>query len=290
MRPPVGRSVIAVTKEYHGLGNRARVVFGAQSLARSNDRNIYAVWPVTRAFGARLDQLWETDIPTIPRWFSQSLRIRFPYRDETLTWMTDATSERIWQIRTAHALRLPSGTDSWQDELHLTRPVAPIAQRIVDFHAQHLVGHPWVGVMVRAHPHSHAETLRASPVDWYVDRMKQMQDTYPDLRFYVSADVPQVQQEVIDAVRGSIGLNDKGDYNSVAGLSAAVVDLYLLAGSVHLLGPHFSSFPELATHLAGVESLALETSRTPDDRAFDPRHASIAPNPLRPHDRVGITL
>lgn len=289
MPVPRGRSIVAVTRKFHGLGNRARVVFGARALARSTDRLLYTVWPVTTAFGARLDQLWEVDIPTVPQWFSRAMSVRYPYRDETLSWTSDVGNQRVWQIRTAHALHLPGGASAWERELHAVRPVQRIADRVRRFHDDELRGHVWIGVMIRAHPHSHAETLAASPVEWYVRRLRALREEHGDVRFYISADTEQAQQEVMSAIPGCVGLTGKGAYNSVAGLRAAVADLYLLAASAHLIGPHFSSFPELATRLAGSNMIKLETSRTDESRRFQPASATAAPDPLRPHERVPLT-
>src|SRR4029453_4160491 len=58
--------VVGVTGRYHGLGNRMRVVLGAQALARFEGRSFRYVWPTGRGFGARLDALWEVHAPRWP--------------------------------------------------------------------------------------------------------------------------------------------------------------------------------------------------------------------------------
>ncbi len=64
-----------------------------------------------------------------------------------------------------------------------------------------------------------------------------------------------------------------------------MVDLYLLASSCHILGPHFSSFPELA-HFLTLGQVPLETS-VGDSYAEvrPPLRVSIAADPVTPRLR-----
>ncbi|MET0819342.1 MAG: hypothetical protein ABWY58_00130 [Aeromicrobium sp.] len=288
MRSRSDRTVIAAVRKHHGLGNRVRVVLGTRSLARSTGRAFRYAWPVNDAFGARLDELWEIDDATIHPAVSRALTVRYPYRDESLSWLDDAKDDRIWQIRTAHALHLPAAATPWDEELRDLRPVAEIRDRVRAFHDQHLAGSAYVGVMIRAHHVSHDETLKESPLTWYLDRLRTIHEQRPDLRFFVSADTPEAQQAVHAAIPGCVSLTDKGAYNSLDGLTSAVVDLYLMASSAHLLGAHLSSFPELGQRLAGP-ALALETSRSDPRSVFDPHgDLTVAPDPTLPHLRTSV--
>jgi hypothetical protein len=143
--------------------------------------------------------------------------------------------------------------------------------------------------MLRTHRISHAETLQASPVEWYVDRLNRIREAHPELRLFVSADTPEGLERLRAEVPGCVGVADKGAYNSREGLRAAVTDLYLLAASAHLVGPHFSSFPELAQKLAGPQ-LRLETSRTGPSSAFETGPLSLASDPVVPHRRDALRL
>lgn len=279
-------TVIAVTRKRHGLGNRLRVTLGARSLARFSGREFAYVWPTGADFGAGFDELWEFGEKRISTLRSRLLSVRHPYRRHDLDWLDGAGDDRIWQIRTAHALHLPPGAVAWGEELQALRPVPAIAARVESFFSEHFAGVPYVGVMVRAHAVSNAETLKHSPIGWYIDRMRQVEAEHPGIRFFLSADTEQAQREVIDAVPGTVALSDKGGYNTKAALVSSVVDLYLLAGSTHLLAPHYSSFPEIAQQLAGP-SLRLETSMTDAAARFgaDDRPVVVA-DPLRPAQRL----
>ena len=260
--------VIACPKKFHGLGNRLRLVLGSESLAEWTGRSFAYSWPVGRAFGARLDELWRYDRPTISGPRARLLTLRHPYRREDLTWMPDAADDRVWMMRTPHALRLPAGATPWGQRFRELELVSDLATRVTAFHAAHLAGGPYIGVMVRTHPVSNAQTLERSPLSWFIDRMAQARRERPDVPFFVSADTTEGQRAILDAFPRSYALADKGAYNTEAALRSSVVDLYLLAGAGHVLGPHYSSFPELSQQLAGV-SLRLETSMTSAEARLD---------------------
>ncbi|MFE7845377.1 hypothetical protein ACFUTX_09330 [Microbacterium sp. NPDC057407] len=281
-------TVVAVTRKRHGLGNRLRVTLGSRSLARWAQRDFAYVWPTGDTFGATFDELWQFGEKRISTLRSRLLSARHPYRSHDLTWLAAGRDDRVWQVRTAHALHLPPGATAWGEELQSLTPVPSIAGRVESFYSQHLEGGPYVGVMVRAHAVSNTETLRHSPVSWYIERMKQVSDEHPGIRFFLSADTAEAQEQVFDAVPGTVALSDKGGYNTKAALISSVVDLYLLASSTHLLAPHYSSFPEIAQQLAGP-TLRLETSMTDASTRFGvDDHPVVVSDPLRPSVRVPV--
>ena len=283
-----GRWVIAAPRPWHGLGNRIRSVLGARVLAQRHDRQFAYAWPTGRKFGARLDDLWTIADPTVPEPVVRLTALRYPFRDASLSWVAEAQSQRVWQVRTAHALDFADGTSAWEPELQSLSPVADIAQRVTDLHDRHLGDVPYVGVMIRTHSVAHSATIETSPTEWFVDRMRQLRSAHPTLRFFVSSDTEEALDVVSRSVGGCVGQRDKGPYNSRRALKASVVDLYLLAGSVHIVGPHHSSFPELAQRLAGPR-LAMETPTT-EERSADLDDLSRPPDPLKPHLRVPTTL
>lgn len=286
-----GPSLLAVAGKWHGLGNRVRAILGSRVLARHEGRHFAYVWPTGSQFGATLEQLWEFDAPRVPSAASRLLTPKYPYRDNTLTWLDPAArAERLWQIRTAHALLLPGQCPAWELDLQALQPSAEIRQLLLRASAQMPPGNPHVGVMIRTNTNAHADTLKHSPVQWYVRRMRQIREFWPEVHFYLSADTPEAFREVRQEIPHCHGQENKGAYNSKEALIASVVDLYMLAASAHLLAPHFSSFPELSQRMAGP-GLRLETSMTGPaavltaDMLAGPAGCSMAPNPLQPHIR-----
>ncbi|MFP7760253.1 hypothetical protein [Marisediminicola sp. LYQ85] len=280
------RSLVAVTGVRHGLGNRVRVVLGCRSLARAEGRAFFYTWTTGADFGATMDELWSFNERTMSRSAARALAVRFPYRDNTLEWLDDAArADRVLQIKTPHALVLPAGAVPWDHDLRALRPVGAIVDRVRAIHKSSLAPQPYVGVMIRSHQNSHAATRETSPVEWYVRRMKEIREVEPDMRFFVSADTEEARAFVSEQVPGTVSQSDKGAFNSAAGLRSAVADLYLLASSTRLLGPHFSSFPELAQKLAG-DGMVLETPMsTPEP--FDRTTAlTVVEDPSRPSVRL----
>jgi hypothetical protein len=281
-------TVIAYNGYDSGLGNRVRVVLGAQSLAELEGRSLRYVWPTGPLFGPRFSDLWEFQGRTVPRAVSRVLARRYPYVDASLDWLDDAKRrERVWQIRTGSELRLPPGARPWAEAYRQLVPVDPIAQAVLRFHERELAGEPYVGVMIRAHAVSHAETRAASPVEWFEARMRRIAAERPGTRFFVSCDVAEVQERICRSVPGAVGQVDKGPYNSTAGVRAAVTDLYLLAGSGYLLGPHYSSFLHLAQHLA-ADTIPVETAVKDEPAEVEPALLGTVADPLRPAVRRSV--
>ncbi|MCU1437736.1 MAG: hypothetical protein JWP66_823 [Naasia sp.] len=269
-----------------GLGNRIRVTLGGQSLAEAEGRDFFYVWPTGELFGAQFSDLWEYRAPVLTRAVSRLLARRWDYVDHNVsTWLTDAKRrERLWQIRTGSEIALPDGVQPWQDRFRKLVPASQIADRVNRFFDERLRGVPYAGVMVRAHSVSHQRTKDASPVEWFIDKMRAVREREPDIRFFISCDVPEVQARIKREIPGTVGLTDKGGYNTLDGVRSSVTDLYLLASAGQLIGPHFSSFIHLARYLV-EDRLPLSTS------ALDPgpvRSADLplATDPLRPAARA----
>lgn len=279
-------AVLAVTDKNHGLGNRVRSVLGSLLLARSESRAFAYAWPVGKEFGAKLDELWEFDAPVVSTVTSRAATLVFPYRDNKLQWLDEeARTRRLWQIRTPHALMLPPGCPPWEEELRALTPSEQVRQGILEAFRDGPDGEPYVGVMIRTHAKAHPQTLRQSPLTWYLRRMQAITDWWPEVQFYVSTDTPGAFHEVRRHFAHCHGTAEKGPYNSQRALMASVVDVYMLASGCHLLAPHFSSFPELSQRLAGPQ-LRLETSMNTRKSALVTGMAlSMAPNPLKPFDR-----
>lgn len=275
-------TIVSVSRYRWGLGNRVRTLLGAARLAQATERSLVYVWPTGREFGPRMTDLWEFPHRRIPQVASRTLALRYPYQDEKLGWLDDQAGRTLWQIRTPHALELPATMGSWTDLLRELRPAPAISERVRTFTTANLSGAPYVGVMIRAHDRSHTKTLQTSPVEWFLTRMEELSAAHPGIRFFISCDVEAVAQEICRKVPGAVTQSDKGQYNTVAGVQAAVADLYLLAGSGYILGPHWSSFVDLADYLAGG-LLPLVTPGT--QREPTGFFATPAADPLRPWDR-----
>ena len=269
-----------------GLGNRIRVVLSSQILAEQEDRELLYVWPTGPKFGPRFTELFDFHGGrAVPRSASRLLAKRYAYRDHSLEWLTDEVrGERVWQVRTGAPLTLPPGSPTWGERLRSLTPAADIAIRVENFFDRELAGERYVGVMIRAHQVSHPETKKASPVEWFIERMQAIRADRPDTRFFICCDVPEVQAYVAKTMGGCVAQDDKGGYNSTPGVKSSVVDLYLLAGANHLIAPHYSSFIHMAQHLGG-DVISIQTSRTAPVEHVDLDRLPLTGSPLTPWRR-----
>lgn len=272
--------VIAANIDEAGLGNRMRFTLSAQSLAEATGREFKYVWPV-RTFGAHLRDLWDFN-PSLEMEEQTSLEITLTY-PKVSEKVRPPDEQAVWHFRSAQALPLPKGAMPWTVRLKTLVPTEGVQRRVLEMYDQSLADAAYVGVMIRAHEKSHAQTLTHSPVEWYLQRMKDLTAANPGVKFFVSCDVPDVQEQVLSSVPGSFGLTNKGDYGSKAGIVSSVVDLYLLASSSYMLTPYWSSFPTLAWYLA-AGCMPMENSQSGRAES-DVLMVPATENPLRPHVR-----
>lgn len=289
---PRRQALLVYTGRRDGLGNRVRALLSAQALAEAEERDLYYVWSTDKYFGPRMDQLWDfTAGRRVPRLVSRSLAPLAPFRGPRRVVLDDALRRsRLWQIR-SHGLAIAwadpaweapgaTGPRPWTAILRELTPVDDIAERIRAVFETRLRGGPYVGVQVRTHAVSHARTISSSPVDWFASRMRQIRAQWPSVPFFLSCDTPAAQARLMREFDGCVALEDKGGYNTTAGVRSALVDLYLLACSQHLVGASYSSFVEMAVFLCNGR-VPFERPDQPLDGAVD-LSLGLAADPLRP--------
>jgi hypothetical protein len=280
--------LIVASKPLHGLGNRVRLVLSGQALAHSVGRDFDYYWPVGSGFGARLTDLWAFQDSIAPL-TDLALRLVAPYRDPVAL-LNDPQGGRqpIWHIRSPNALPVPDGVQSWHDSLAALHLRPALADAVRSLHSREFGAKPYVGVMVRTHQNAHDQTKQQSPLSWYVGRMHELQDTLGDVRFYLSCDTPEADALLRSEFTTATSLPKSGAYNSRQAIEESVIDLYLLASSCHILGPHYSSFPELA-HFLTLGQVPLETSVGDSYAQVRPAVVlSIADDPVTPRLRTVV--
>lgn len=282
------RRLIVASKPLHGLGNRVRLVLSGDALATATDRRFDYYWPVGPGFGARFTELWSFQ-ESIPAAVDVALRVIAPFRDPSQLVDDPAAARlRIWHLRSGSALPLPPAAPDWR-QAFAGLPLKPdLADAVRELHAAEFGDQPYVGVMVRTHPNAHELTKQHSPLSWYVDRMRELQSELGDIRFYLSCDTSAADAELRTLFRSATSLPKSGSYNSAQAIRESVVDLYLLAASCHILGPHHSSFPELA-HFLTLGQVPLETSVGESFARIRPDVSpTIAPDPVNPRVRQAV--
>ena len=255
--------VVAYNGGDAGLGNRMRVTLGASRYAAHRGLPFLYVWPSTPQFEPQLTELWEWSSGVkLPRALSRAAGRITGYEGHDLR---ELGSRRIIQIRTGAELILPDGAGDWRDDLRALVPVPEIADVVTTLHREQFGNEPYVGVQLRVHDVSHAKTKDTSPVDWFTDRMRLLLAERPETRFYISCDVLEVKEQILRDFPTASAHVVSARYNSTAAVRAAIVDLYLLASSSYMLGPHFSSFIEMAQFLADMKVPTDKPEERPKD-------------------------
>jgi hypothetical protein len=276
------RTLVSYTRG--GLGNRMRALLGALVVAKLQNRRFFYVWEVNGQFAAPITALWS--FPHLrANTYLADLAHRLGVRryDESLQDLDTVNLQRHIQISTAREMRHPVLKEGWREELRALTPVEDVAKRVQETWEK-LDRHPYVGVMIRAHAKTHEKTKQRSPVDWYLGRMEEIATLCPDISFFLSTDSPEAQALVRQRFDRVIVQEDKGQYNSLTGLQAAVADLYLLASSAYMLKPYWSSFPAMAQALAGP-LLRYEDSETPKSSPIPLGQVPMPSDPMRPSFR-----
>jgi hypothetical protein len=285
MHPVLARRALVAYNGYNtGLGNRLRVVLSCQSLAELENREFSYVWPTGKLFGPKFSELFDFRGRVVSRSTSRLLAKVYPYLNADLDWLADPKiqSRRIWQIRSGSEVKLPDDAVPWPEKLRALHPNPGITARVEQAFQNRFADRGYIGVSVRVHSVSHQVTKDVSPVEWFLEELSQIRATAPNTPIFISCDVPEVQQRIEQSIEGAWGFKDKGDYNSKAGIESAICDLYLLASSGFILGPHFSSFVHLAQHLAGG-LVKMKTSQSPTTaQQPDLQALSMVNDPLRP--------
>jgi hypothetical protein len=282
MRPERG---LLLAHVYGGLGNRMRTLLSAAEVADLDGRRLVYVWPRSHRFRPSLRQLWEFEHPAAPRLVSRiagrmsdAIREEVPPADER-------SSRWLLYVKSPHTLKREDG--SFYPFAHRLRALTlaeDIADEVRTFWAGRFSTAPYVALSVRANAQAHSRTLQESPVDWYLARMGEIRAQHPDVPFFLSCDSPSAEQYMKSKFDDVHSIEDRGGYNSTRGLKKSVADLYLMASSDWIVGPHWSTFAPMSAALAD-DKVPYETSvdAWPDELVLG--SAGQVEDPTRPWQR-----
>lgn len=247
-----------------GLGNRVRALLGAKELADRNNWDFSYTWDARSAgLTAELGDLWEHTFNRESPFAVTVRRLprrRFDSRD-LREWPTGLENRRRIDLKTGGYITDRAGEHfDWGKQLRALTPAAEVARRI-DLVSNEMGAGNFVGVMIRAHSESHPKSIEFSPVSWYEQRMRELLELHPHMRFYISCDVPEVADELVSKFPMAMTQHNKGAYNTTSGTQAAVADLYMLASASGLLRPFYSSFTTMASALSN-HAILLEDSQS----------------------------
>lgn len=235
-----------------GLGNRLRFTLSAAIAAKDLGRKFGYVWPTGELFGRKFVDLWqyeEEELPEVPK--------------EVPIW--DASSEPwkvpngSFRVKSGNVVTVGGDVNRWEKSLRELSLQPRIEEKVQTVFSEARLGE-FQGVQVRASQKSHSNTIASSPISWFERRLDKILHDSDD-KIYLSCDDKAaqnlLQRRAPDRI---VALDVPSGYNDGAALDKAVVDLYVLAQAKYLIGPHWSSFVELAWALAD-RRVPLETSQ-----------------------------
>ena len=166
--------------------------------------------------------------------------------------------------------RMPGA--QWGEKLKLKPPFRKAADNLI---SQLPPGVPLIGVSIRTN-RAHPASRKHSPVSWFKARMQRILDVIPRAHFFVSADQFKVERNLRKVFGDKVTVQDKEySYNSTSGVTEAVLDLYALGNTHHVLYPHGSSFAPHAAYLQPLgRAPTMETAKS--SPATDDYFSSLA--------------
>ena len=135
------------------------------------------------------------------------------------------------------------------DRFSVFRPLASILQEI-DTRCS-LFGTNTVGVHIRRTDNT--LSIAQSPTRLFIERMKKEIEQNGDTTFYLASDSEEDKRSIVNRFGNRVFTSvHKADRNSLEGMQEALVELYLLSHTRHVLGAVHSSFSETAAQIGKI--------------------------------------
>jgi hypothetical protein len=253
-----------------GLANRLRVIANGIWLKRKLNTQLYVIWNQGHELNCPYHLLLEPiiDFTVIPkkrvfdfvtRTAQPNSKSRFKAKLKNLIarveiCITDEDHQLIDVYETVrHHKRIyiktcQRFTDSI-DEFKLFKPIPSLNLKINEL--LDLLGLTAVGVQVRRTDNT--MSIANSPLELFTGRMKELLAADETTRFFLATDDVNVELE-LKLIFGDRIISPPKDLSrqTVAGIQAAVVDLFVLAGTGRILGSYWSSFSEVAAWVGDI--------------------------------------
>lgn len=230
-----------------GLGSRLRAVLGAYAYCRYDGRQLRVHWPRQfprhkHDFAARLSDLW--------------IYPGEDFEEGPPRMRTNWDPSDNMEIRTCHphifADHMPGGfTKSLGSYLvDGTFSPTPAVQDVISRTIHKWGGEPTVGINIRS---IRPGTDRVAPVEWYVERMKEIHDRVPGVVFFMSLDMEETSQAVRSALpKCSIIESGKSYDYDASGITHCAAELHILAEHCDwFIGAETSCFSQIVQWMRG---------------------------------------
>jgi hypothetical protein len=258
---------------YGGLANRMKAIDAAMALAHDTNNDLDIIWFRDQGLNCRFNELFQPldrkgvriiegglrelillDRPRrknlfVPRLFQQRQFDACSYGGETTERFYNRFDFRSWATRRkvyiASCVYFYVSED--QPLFNLFKPI-PVLQQKIDTVTQQF-DEPVVGIHIRRT--DNVASIRESPTELFIKRMKQEPE---NTRFYLATDSEE-EKNHLRLIFGEriISSPQQANRNTVEGMQAALVELYLLSRTRNLIGSSKSSYSETAAQLSGIQ-------------------------------------
>jgi len=136
------------------------------------------------------------------------------------------------------------------EALDLFKPVPSLLKKIGDLTS--VFDSHTIGIHIRRS--DNIQAIQHSPLEAFIHFMEKEALRYPEVKFYLATDSPEVEHELNTRFPGRIIIHRKTlDRNSEKGIQDALIDLYCLSRTSRIIGSYYSSFSEVAAQISGIE-------------------------------------
>lgn len=258
-----------------GLANRMKAIDSAVALAKDARKELRIIWFKDWGLNCRFDELFQPlalpnvkvqeaslsdllvyDRPRkknfrLPRLFQRLLFDACIYEDEATQLFYKSFDFRSWAEgrRTYIASCVYFYPQSERKLFSIFHPIAPLQQKIDESCSR--FGEHTLGVHIRRT--DNIASISQSPTELFFERMEEETRQHEDTVFYLATDSEEDKKRLKEQFGERIVTSSrKADRGNVEGMQDALVELYILSRTGHILGSMQSSYSETAAQISGI--------------------------------------
>ncbi len=260
-----------------GLANRMKAIDSAIALAEETRNALKVIWFKDQGLNCSFQELFQPILPQEtyisvkeacltdllindrPRkknlylpWLFQKLRFdKVLYEQETTRMFYNHFDFAAWcrQQNVYIASCVYFHTSTHKLPFTVFRPTLQLQKKIENVTADFYPN--TIGVHIRRT--DNIVSIQESPTELFIQRMQEEINRQPDTRFYLATDSEQDKQRLVETFGSHLITSPhKADRNSREGIENALVEMYALSHTRHILGSAKSSYSETAAQLGHI--------------------------------------
>jgi len=259
-----------------GLANRMRGIEAAIFLAQDLQTNLHIIWYKDWGLNCRFDQLFQPfNIPGVTlkeATFSDLIlydrprkrNLFVPYLFQKIRFQSRIYEDKVTQLyfdkfdfkqwAKDRNVYLASYNyfygDSKRNSYQHFKPLSLLINKIEE--TSSCFNNNTIGIHIRRT--DHLEAISTSPTELFVERIEEEISKNKDTLFYLATDSEKDKELLLSKFGNRIITSaEKAERNSVQGIQQALLELYLLSKTKHIIGSFNSSFSEAAAQIGGID-------------------------------------